>query len=164
MIGTYITYYFHCKRQLWLFSRDICMEHNSEDVSIGKILSENSYPRMRHEIHISNLASEVVIDFLDRKNKIVHEVKKSNKMEELHIWQLKFYLYFLESLGLANLKGKIDYPKLKRTIEVELKKEDKEVLEKTMKEINQVISQNSPPALINKPYCKKCSYYEFCCC
>lgn len=39
---------------------------------------------------------EMVIGFYDHKNKIIHEVKKSNKMEETHIRQVKLYNYVLE--------------------------------------------------------------------
>src|SRR5690606_32181057 len=34
------------------------------------------------------------IDFFDTKNKVVHETKRSNKVEQAHIWQVKFYLWF----------------------------------------------------------------------
>jgi len=39
---------------------------------------------------------EMVIDFYDQKNKIIHKVKKLNKMEEPHIRQVKLYIYRLE--------------------------------------------------------------------
>lgn len=55
------------------------MEHTSEDVYIGKLISENTYIREKHEIHIENREHEISIDFFDRKRKILHEVKKSKK-------------------------------------------------------------------------------------
>jgi len=40
--GTIINYYFHCKRQCYLFANRINMEDNSEDVRIGRVLHEVS--------------------------------------------------------------------------------------------------------------------------
>ena len=38
--GTIVNYYFHCKRQCWLFYNKINLEDNSEDVRIGRVLHE----------------------------------------------------------------------------------------------------------------------------
>ncbi len=40
--GTIINYYFHCKRQCYLFYKRLNLEDNSEDVRIGKVLHEIS--------------------------------------------------------------------------------------------------------------------------
>ena len=85
-------------------------------------------------------------------------------MEELHIWQVKYYIYFLEKLGIEGVKGEIDYPKLRRLIKVELNNEDKERLNNIFNDVNIILNSNEIPSVINKPYCKKCSYYEFCYC
>jgi len=164
LIGTYITYYWHCPRHLWLFAHNINMEHTSEDVCIGKLISENTYIRGKHEIHIENREHEISIDFFDRKRKILHEVKKSKKMEELHIWQAKYYLYVLELAGVEAKYAEIDYPKLKRIIKVELNENDRLEIKKAVNDIENIINLSQPPPVINKPYCKKCSYYEFCYC
>jgi len=140
------------------------MEHTSEDVYIGKLISENTYIRKKHEVHIDNKEHEIVIDFFDRKRKILHEVKKSNKMEELHIWQAKYYLYVLELVGVEAKYAEIDYPKLKRIIKVELNENDRVGIKKAFNDIENIINLSQPPNIINKPYCKKCSYYEFCYC
>ncbi len=164
MIGTYINYYFHCPRHLWLFAHNVRMEHTSEDVAIGKIISEYSYDRKNHEIYISQDENEAVIDFFDKKRKVIHEIKKTNKMEELHIWQVKYYLYILKKIGLEGVTGEIDYPRLKRLIKVTLTEEDEKEIEKTIKEINRIVELTEMPSVIHKPYCKKCSYFELCYC
>lgn len=140
------------------------MEHTSENVYIGKLISENTYTRREHEIHIQNEANKIVIDFIDRKRKILHEVKKSNKMEDLHIWQVKYYLFMLEKSNIDIKLGEIDYPKLKKIIKVTLNNDDKVEIIRAIENINQIIKNTNPPSVINKPYCKKCSYYEFCYC
>ena len=40
LTGTIVNYYFHCKRQCWLFYNRINLEDNSEDVRIGRVLHE----------------------------------------------------------------------------------------------------------------------------
>ena len=160
--GTHINYYFHCKRHLWFFANHILMEHTSELVAIGKFISESTYERKQHELHFIEDEFEFVIDFFDKNTNTIHEIKKTNKMEELHIWQLKFYIFRIKEMGFQNLKGIIDYPKLKRTIKIELNKEDEEKLKEVINEIHQIINQKIPPKVIRKPYCKKCSYYELC--
>ncbi len=79
--GTQIAYYVVCQRKLWLFSKNISMEHTSELVEIGKIIHENSYARKRKEIMFDGIK----IDMIEAKRGIIHEVKKSKSLEESHI-------------------------------------------------------------------------------
>ena len=168
MTGTQINYYFLCQRKLWLFVNNIEQEQTSDVVSMGKFISESTYQREEHEIKIpvSNLPGQVgddiVLDFYDKKNKIIHEVKKSDKMEDTHIWQVKHYINVLDEKGVKGVIGEIDYPKLKQKIKVELTPFDKEKLKEIENEIGKIISFSSPPPVINKPFCKKCSYYDLC--
>ncbi len=158
MTGTQIAYYFICERKLWLFTHKIDMEHNSDVVAMGKFISESTYQRKKHEIHIDN----IVLDNYDAKTKTIHEVKKSNKMEETHIWQVKYYISVLKGKGIDGVKGKIDYPKLRQTVEVELNPEDEKKLMEINNSINYILKKETPPNVINKSYCKKCSYYDLC--
>ncbi len=158
MTGTDIAYYFACKRKLWLSNKNLNMEQNSENVALGKVISENSYHREKHEIKIGN----IVIDFFDSKTNTINEVKKSDRMEELHFWQVKYYIKVLTQKGIPDVKGKIDYPKLRKTAEVFLTEEDSYKLDEIEKEIGILISQTSAPPVINASFCKKCAYYEFC--
>ncbi|WP_376786662.1 MULTISPECIES: Dna2/Cas4 domain-containing protein [Sphingobacterium] len=45
------------------------------------------------------------IDFYNAKNKIVHEVKKSDKVEHAHISQVKYYMYILARNGIEKLEA-----------------------------------------------------------
>lgn len=85
-------------------------------------------------------------------------------MEELHMWQAKYYLYVLELAGVEAKYAEIDYPKLKRIVKVELNENDRLEIKKAVNDIDNIIKLSQPPNIINKPYCKKCSYYEFCYC
>jgi CRISPR-associated exonuclease Cas4 len=162
MTGTQIAYYFLCKRKLWLFTNHVDMEHNHENVALGKFISESTYQRKQHEIHIADEENDAVLDFYDPKTKTIHEVKKSNKMEETHIWQVKFYISILEQKGIQNVTGEIDYPKLRQKVKVELTDSDRQELKQIQKEITEIIESGKPPVVINKPFCKQCTYYDLC--
>jgi CRISPR-associated exonuclease Cas4 len=157
--GTQIAYYVVCKRKLWLFSHQICFEKYSDYVELGRLINESSFKEEKHkEIEIG----DVKIDFIKTKNGvIVHEVKKSRKLEPAHIWQVKFYIYTLQQFGITCNSGIIHYPKLFKKINVDFTEEDRAVIEKFKKEINLILNSKLPP-VINQSYCKKCSYYEFC--
>lgn len=155
--GTQIAYYVVCLRKLWLFSKSISMEHTSELVEIGKIIHDNSYSRKKKEITFEGIK----VDIFEAKKGIIHEVKKSRSLEESHTWQLKYYLYYFKEREIE-IEGMIDYPKLKRRERVNLSENDILTLKEMLYNIRRIVSEPSPPLPINKPFCKKCSYYEFC--
>lgn len=158
--GTMMAYYIVCKRKLWLFANHITMEKESDLVEIGKLISETTFKREKNKEML--IGDTLKIDFLKIGDRIVvHEVKKSRKLEEAHIWQVKFYIYSLKSLGVQCDSGVIHYPKLMRKIDVEFTDEDCKKIEKISQEINILLNGQLPP-LIKKAYCKKCAYYNFC--
>lgn len=159
--GVMVYYYFVCKRKLWLFVNDVTMEQNSELVGIGKLIDETSYKREKKHILIDE---NINIDFL-RDWKVIHEVKKSRKIEEASKWQLKYYIWLLKKKGVAIEKGILDYPLLRRREEVFLTDEDEEKLQVILKEIDAIMLLKLPPASNKKSICRicrKCAYYELC--
>lgn len=150
-------YYYVCKRKLWYFYNNIQMEQDNENVAIGKLLDENSYKREEKHINIDDVIN---IDFL-RSQGVLHEVKKSNKIEEASIWQVKYYLFYLKGHG-VDIKARIDYPLLKQTLEVELTPGDMEVIEDNLKNIMEIVQNPLPPLLRKSSICKKCAYYDLC--
>lgn len=156
--GTQIEYYFFCKRQLWLFSHQLNREHESDFVKMGRIIHEDSYEREKKEIRIGE---NLVLDFADVQTRVIHEVKKSNKMEKAHEWQLKYYLYCLREWGIEDFSGELNYPKLRKTVQVDLSDEDIERLDEVLEDIEKIISGTAPPPVKIKP-CLKCAYYEYC--
>ena len=157
--GVMVYYYFVCMRKLWYFCHGINMESGNEDVLIGKILDDNSY--MRDEKHIS-IDNTINIDFI-KEHKVLHEIKKSRSIEEAGIWQVKYYLYYLEGQGIQGLKAQIDYPLLKQKLEIELTDEDRRRLKEVIEEIKKVKIMDTPPKFLNKRICKKCAYFDLCC-
>lgn len=156
--GIMIYYYFVCKRKLWYFINQINMEQNSELVSIGKILDEDSYKNEKKGILIDNTIN---IDFI-KNGAILHEVKKTKSIEEAGIWQIKYYMYYLKQKGVKNIKAKIDYPLLRETKEIILENEDRKIIKNIIKNIEEISSQEKVPSKIDSPICKKCAYFDLC--
>ena len=156
--GVMVYYYFVCKRKLWLFCNDLTMEFNSELVGIGKLIDETSYKREKKNIMIEE---NINIDFL-KDWKVIHEVKKSRKMDIAATWQLKYYMWILKEKGVELEKGVLDYPLLRRREDIYLTLEDKKELVIILENIEDIVKSNLPPKNINKPMCKKCAYYELC--
>lgn len=156
--GVMIYYYFVCKRKLWYFGHEIRMEAENEDVILGKILDESSYKKNDKHINIDNIIN---IDFIS-EHKELHEVKKSKAVEEAGIWQVKYYLYYLWKRDVKEIKGKVDYPLLKKSVIVELSDKDIEILEKITSEILEIDNMDVPPVTANHKLCKKCAYYDLC--
>ena len=160
--GTLFNYYQVCKRELWLHANGINMEHNSDLVYDGKLIHEDSYPQ-RPERYEELEVDGIKIDFYDAKNKIVHEIKRSDKVEEAHEWQVKYYIYVLEQNGIDGVRGVLEYPTIRKTTPIVLADDDRRNIEMMKKEIAEIIMSEKCPERVSMEICKNCSYYDFCC-
>lgn len=156
--GVMIYYYFVCKKKLWYFVKDINMEQNSDLVSMGKLIDETSYGREKKHILIDETIN---IDFL-KDWKVIHEVKKSRKIDIASKWQLKYYIWILKKKGIEIEKGILDYPLLRKREDIFLHEKDIEELRIILKDIKNISYLKLPPKYDKKPICKKCAYYELC--
>jgi len=156
--GVEVNYFFICRRKLWFFSRQMSLEADSDLVLLGRLLHEHGYPRRLKEVSVGRIK----IDFLDRYG-VIHEVKRSRRMEKAHLFQLLYYIYYLRKLG-VEAKGVLHYPLLKRNVKVELTAELERKLESIFEEMKRIISSDKPPRAERKKYCGKCSYFELCWC
>ena len=156
--GMKIYYYFVCRKKLWYFSNEINMESENENVQLGKILDESTYKNRKKHIMIDNIIN---IDYIAEHN-VLHEVKKSRKIEEAGIWQIKYYLYYLKRKGVSGLTGRVDYPLLKQSIRVELSEEDEKLIGNIIEDIITITSSALPPECEAKRFCKSCAYYDLC--
>ena len=159
--GTHFNYYQVCHRKLWLFANGINMEHTSDLVYEGKLIHETSYPQ-RAERYEELEIDGIKIDFYDARNKVIHEIKKSDKIEEAHEWQLKYYIYVLEKNGIGGVTGILEYPSMHQTNKVFLTDTDRKKILEIEKEICSIVESENCPPVINSKICKQCSYYEFC--
>lgn len=156
--GVMVYYYFICPRKLWYFANEINMEQNSELVAIGKILDETSYTREKKGILIDNTIN---VDFI-QDGAVLHEVKKTKAIEEAGIWQLKYYMYYLERKGVQTVSATVDYPLLRETRDIVLEDDDRTVLENVEKNIQEIVSEEKIPGVLNSKICRNCAYYDLC--
>ncbi len=154
LTGVMVNYYFICKTKLWLFSRGMGQEEESELVKLGRLLHQKLYGREEKDVKIDRIA----IDFVKKGDTIeIHEIKKRSSSEEADTWQVKYYIHVLKGYGLK-VKGFIHYINEHRVVGVE----DDEGIEKVLKEVESVVEKDTPPLPERKSYCKKCSYRDFC--
>jgi len=161
--GTHFNYFHICHRKLWLFANGIAMEHTSDAVYDGKLIHENSYPQRAERYQEVEIAG-IKIDFYDQKNKVIHEIKKTDKIEDAHEWQLKFYIYTLEKLGIDGVSGVLEYPVLRKTNKIYISDSDRVQIEDDKKNIADIIEKEKCPEVIKSKICKNCSYFDFCYC
>lgn len=160
MNGTIINYYFHCKRQCYLFAHRLNLEDNSEIVKIGKAIHEEKVMNSKSfEVKID----QIVIDRITSDYLI--EIKKSDADIEAAKWQLLFYLKILKSKGIER-KGKLEFIEKKgqgkKVIILELNSDTEKKLNMHIENINSLLSRDEFPKVINKSSCKKCAYFEYC--
>jgi len=162
--GTLINYYFHCRRQCWLFGNRVNMEDNSEDVRIGRVLHEVKLEdKTNAEISFEN----VKIDKITKDYLI--EIKKSDADIEAVKWQVLLYLKKLKDKGI-NKKGKIEFIEKNKqdhkNCYVVLTEDKEKALAKLSAQINQLLISDCPPLPEkkdrNSKKCKKCAYYSYC--
>ena len=116
------------------------MEHTSDLVYDGKLIHESSYPQ-RSERYEELAIEGIKIDFYDARNKVIHEIKRSNKVERAHEWQVKYYMYVLERNGVEGVTAILEYPTMRHTAEVLCTDVDREQVKKIEKEIRKMEKQ-----------------------
>ena len=157
--GTLMNYYFHCKRQCYLFGNRLNLEDNSEEVKIGKAIHEERAEKENAEIAIENIKlDKLTAEYLT-------EVKKSDADIEASKWQLILYLKVLKDKGIDR-KGKLEFVEKnkssKKTIIIELTDEIEKELNQYIQEIEALLQGEEIPQVLDKSKCKKCAYYEYC--
>ncbi|WP_299526192.1 CRISPR-associated protein Cas4 [uncultured Methanobrevibacter sp.] len=157
--GTQINYYFICKTKLWLFSHNIQLEDGHENVKLGKHLHETTFKREK-EFLIDNLIN---VDFIKITDSVeIHEVKKSQKMNLAHEYQLLYYMFYLKNeKDIENVVGFLDYPNIRKKEKITLTNQKENELFEIIDNIECIIS-NSMPKPKKKRICNKCAYFEFC--
>lgn len=161
LTGTHFNYYQICRRKLWLFANGINMEHTNDMVYDGKLIHEGSYPQ-RSERYEEISIEGIKVDFFDTKRRVIHEIKRSDKMEKAHEWQVKYYIYVFERNGIERCTGLLEYPTIRQTIPVVLTDGDRDMIKEMEKEIKKIIESDDCPTIEKKRICKSCSYYDFC--
>ena len=156
--GVMVQYYVVCKRELWFYIKQINMNYNNDDITIGKLIHEQAYSRENKEVRIDNM----VFDFVRNDDELViFEMKKSSKLSIGAKYQLYFYMYNLRSIS-PRVKGILVYPKERKREEIFLDDDIIEKMDQIIKGILKISNLNKPPIAENNNYCKRCSFYELC--
>lgn len=171
--GMLVGYHHLCPRKAWWSLRGIWMEQESDTVALGRLLDQSAYGREDKHLQVEAEAPDgtLLIGKIDRANLrqgVLHETKKGRSCEDAHRWQVRFYLWLLHLNGVSRsdgspFVGQLDYPLLRRTETVTLDNEHLAVLERTIADLRQLTTQESPPPILTKKsFCRKCSFEELC--
>jgi len=146
-----------CPREAWFYHHSISSDHKNPYLVLGRLIHETSYERERKEIFVDGVLK---IDLI--RGEAVAEVKRSSRQREAARMQLLYYLWYLKRRKGLHLKGLLLFPRERRVEEVELTEEDERRIEDLLLEMSKVLSEPKPPPLKKNPYCKTCSFREFC--
>lgn len=157
--GTLIWYYYICKREVWLMAHHLIADQDNENLRIGKIIGENTYPRDKKEIDLGNAK----IDLIRTENGdlIIGEVKKSSRFVNSASKQLLFYLLQLKEMRI-NARGELLIPEERKKIEVILDEVSEEEIKSAIDAIETIVRRELPPEPVKNKYCKNCAFSEFC--
>ncbi len=157
--GNLINAYYICHRKLWLFAHEISPSLENPYLEIGSLIGEETYKREKKEILFGNIK----IDLIKKEggNIIVAEIKKSSKGINAAKMQLLFYLYKLKEREIV-AKGELLIPKERKKISIELDEAAEERLENDLINIKSILKSEDALVPEKIPFCKKCSYFEFC--
>ena len=125
------------------------------------MIHEESYPQRSAKYEEVEMDG-IKVDYYDTLHKVIHEIKKSDKVEVAHEWQLKYYMYVFEQNGIEGISGILEYPVLRKRDTVLLSDIDRETIVEMINEIKQVIESDFCPPLEKKRICRNCSYWDFC--
>jgi CRISPR-associated exonuclease Cas4 len=157
--GTLVWYYFVCKREVWLMSREVTPFEEDDLLEIGRLIHEDSYKREKKEVDIFSMR----IDVLRKQNGrlLVGEMKKSSAYLLPAKMQLLFYLYKLHKMGIF-ADGELLVPKECKKEKVILTDDATHKLESAIEDICRIIALETPPPAVKTRFCSKCAYRDFC--
>ena len=166
-------YYLICPRKAWLSQRGLWMEQESDAVSIGRLIDQNTYQRAQKNLDLEAELSDDTklvgrVDWAELKEGVLHETKKGRACEDAHIWQLRFYLWLLKRCEVSGPNGQpftgmLNYPKLRKTVSVPFNEQDEKRLEEMTQRLKEILNQDHPPERSqHRSFCKKCAFEELC--
>ena len=171
--GMLVGYHAVCPRKAWYSMRGLWMEHESDDVRLGRLLDETAYARRTRPALVTAGAPDgtplvAKLDGVDLRAGVLHETKKGRAEDHAHRLQLRFYLWVLKLAGVARadgtpLTGRLDYPALRRTEPVELGPEHEAQLTETVAAVAALARRPSPPPRHpRRTFCRRCAFEPLC--
>lgn len=158
--GTMIAYFSVCPTEAWYYVNSISYNDEDENIRMGRLIHRRSFQGHRKNVSIDQTIS---LDYISNEGNelVVFEIKKSSRLPEAAKNQLLYYLYYLKERGVL-AKGIITYPEERGREEIELSEESSAMIRRLIEGVRKVAEAPVPPKPILKPYCRKCSYYQFC--
>ena len=157
--GTLVWYYAICERQVWLLARNILPEQDDNNIRVGRLLDEMTYPRERQRgVNVDNT---IVIDFLGDQG-VVAEVKKSSRALKAARLQVAYYLYYLKHNKGFETEAVILVPEERRRHRVELTPELEAEVEQAIREIEMLRASSAPVKARRGMRCRRCAYAPIC--
>lgn len=157
--GTLVWYYVMCPRQVWLLAHNILPDQTDQNLQIGRMIDEWSYPRQRRRgVNVDNA---LVIDILEGEG-VVAEVKKSSASLEAARMQLAYYLYYLKHRKGIETTGMLLIPEERRRYRLELTPEMEAQLEHILAQIDKVRALERPMPPRKNRRCRRCAYAPVC--
>lgn len=157
--GTLIWYYYICKREVWLMAHHLVPDQDQENLQIGRIVGESTYPRDKKEIDLGNAKIDLIRT--EKGELVVGEVKKSSRFIESASKQLLFYLLQLREMGIQ-ARGELLFPEEREKLEILLDDTAELEIKQAMQDIEVIVNLDRPPETVKNKYCRKCAYSEFC--
>jgi CRISPR-associated exonuclease Cas4 len=157
--GNLINAYFICKRKMWLYAHQVSPDIEYSNLSLGRLIAEETYKREKKEIEFENIKLDLVKS--SDGDIVVGEVKKSSRGLDAARKQLLYYLYRLKEKEII-ASGELLVPKEKKKEAVILDEEAESEIEVVLCDIQRIVAYPNPPALLKCKYCAKCAYNDFC--
>ncbi|MGC8569521.1 MAG: Dna2/Cas4 domain-containing protein, partial [Nitrososphaeria archaeon] len=110
--GTLVWYYFVCKREVWLMSREITPDEQDEGLRIGRAVHSVYYKDMKKEVQLEGMKVDRV------RGRMIYEIKTSSKYLEAAKFQLLYYIYRFMEEG-VDVDGEILIPREGKRIRVD---------------------------------------------
>ncbi len=159
--GVMVQYYVACKRELWFFGHRVSLNKFDENILVGRQIHKHSYGCMRRNVLLDDCMSLDVVTKGDGGVRIF-EVKKSSRLLDPARMQTYFYLWYLKHHKDISADAILKIPREKKEEILRLSPEIEEKIEEIVGDIPNVLSLPSPPPAKKKPYCRRCSYFDFC--
>lgn len=156
--GVMMQYYHVCERELWFVSRNLEIDRENASVVRGTRVDDTAYSDKRRNLHLGMISLDVLED-----GRVV-EVKPSSALTKGAEMQLSYYLWYLEHVAGVEKDGVLAHPRERKREPVELTAERASEVEDAIRGIHDVVTCETPPPAVKKPFCESCAYHDFCWC
>ncbi|GAA3357812.1 Dna2/Cas4 domain-containing protein [Saccharopolyspora gregorii] len=154
--GVHIKYLYHCRRQLWLYTRGFRPEHLNDSVAAGSAMHDTSYSRFAPiDLGAARL------DHLDGQA-WVHEAKNSRTASDADHAQARHYCHQVRRIGVDVQGAIVHYRPTKRTVRHPYTDDEHTQAEHDIQAALDVITADQAPSRLARSRCFGCAYSDYC--